>query len=287
MKNDKLEKKGGLWCLTRLLISIPLAAGVIAVATVPFDWGLDRTMLGRPIIYVPVGLADVVVFLECILFACCASRGTFFKNQGKVYLFYSLTLGFPFGTATKILWLLHAGGNAEIPTSYIPIPCIAGMAIATIVIFARLILACVCSETCRCREWNKTRLCCMSVLIIIAVAVFWLITFSLIHHTGVYEKDVKFHIDVWLICLLPVWSVAAVAFVYVTYRFWLLIVQSKHTMHRNSACSVFAIILSVYSLRFKIISSESAVSPQTATSVHDSRHVCSVWISCRCARACV
>jgi hypothetical protein len=208
--------KGYFWALTRLLVDIPRGIGVIFIVTLLSNWGLDMAMLSHPITFILVGLADVIVAMECLIFACCKSLGTMYKQQAKVYCFYSLTLGFPFGTATKILLLLHAGGN-QVEKIYIPIPYFIaqGMGIVMISVIA--------THDCYHERHGK---CCKRFSLVGVLFILLLWTLVLLNHAHVYNLPILFHVKVWLILLLPLWIIFAVAFVYTTQQFWLLAIQS-------------------------------------------------------------
>ena len=219
-QKKRLENKGYFWVFMRLFVEIPRAADVILIVIVLSNWGLDRAMLSHPIISSLVGLTDIVVAVESLIFACCTSPGTVYKRQAKVYCFYSLTLGFPFGTATKILLLLYAGGNEVIKETYIPVPYFTaiGMGIVTVSVIA-------------CYDYHSGRHgnCCKRFFFVLALIAGLLTLLLPLHHAHVYNFPMPFHNELWLISLFPLWIILAVAFVYTTHQFWLLVFQSKPT----------------------------------------------------------
>ena len=122
------------WFYRRIPIEVLRSTGVfLVVACVSSTWGLnssmDTTLLGyMSFIFVTL---DIIIFVEWWV-AFYYDQHDFFQDQRVTYFYYSVFLGFPFGTITKVLWLLYDGGDNDIEESNIAVPYILLIVLLTI-----------------------------------------------------------------------------------------------------------------------------------------------------------
>ena len=220
---DKFETTGCRWFIIRLPFDVPRISLIIFVLK-SVSHQSDNTFDHLVPIAIAAAALDVIVFTLYLLCRFkCAWSGPIFKEQAKAYLFYSLTLGFPCGTATKILCLLYLHGVTNISRDYIPIPYLIEMAMVTVAIVVRQFSRLV-KESSSCRM-IAAGVCLLGLLAY--VGFFWASAFSLLYHAGFYKNPTSFHTNYWMARLFSVWSIAALAIVYKISSVLLLVWKGK------------------------------------------------------------
>lgn len=222
------------WFERRIPIEVLRFVGVfLVVACVSSSWGLSSSMDETVLPYLSFVFVtlDVTIFVEwCV--ACWYDQDEFFHDQRVLYFVYSVFLGVPFGTITKIVWLAYDSGDTDITESNVSVPYILLFVILTVVVLGYTVFKVQvgCSfanyRTWQCTKRNYD----LKLLIFLSLGIgfvtfYWVAIAALLRQTGLYGDSVSPDWNVWIASLIPVWIIVGIIFVIAGTRFWSLFLR--------------------------------------------------------------
>ena len=235
------------WFRRRISIDVVRLLGVFfLIACVSPTWGLSSSLDTTSLAYMTIifVILDVIIFVEWGM-AFWKDQQEFFPDQRVTYFVYSLFLGVPMGTLTKIIWFVYRSGGSDIEHSNVFVPYIILLVLLSLLFLFYLLydVKIACSygtvsdffrkffrkiKTTRyVRKVNiKCGLC--AFLGIVFVTIYWVSVAAFLRQTGAYGDTVDPDWSLWIVSLIPLWIIVGIVFVVAGIQFWSMFCKGIH-----------------------------------------------------------